>query len=311
MPYNLSPVDASAQPNVNKLAQERVYSGEVLSAFIATTLAEKFVTKKTLQHGLSMSFPIVNVGKDTDVKTHVAGEEIEINSTNAGERVITIGELEYDSRFIDNKQAKVLHWDITAPATKNLGQSLGQKMDKALFKLLKKAVKTVGVAGQSDGSWIYDADIDNQALTAEQRGNKHIQAIFKAIATMDENNVPANDRIYVTDPMRWYDISQGTNIRSKDYTTTNGGIDVFSTEYINLGNVKVFKSNNLDLSEDFTGYLFTKDAIGLVTFINIITESNYIPTRFGNLITARYSYGADVLNGGCVVGIRKSNTPLA
>jgi hypothetical protein len=309
--YGVSPVNELGQSNTEVLAQERVYSGEVLSAFYATNILEKFVTKKTLSHGLSMSFPITNVGKDEDVKTHIAGTEIDINSTNAGERIISLRDLEYDSRFIDNKQKKVLHWDITSPATKNLGQSLAQKMDKQLATLLKKAVKTEGVAGQPDGSWIYDADITDTALTAEERGNAHINAIFRANATMDTNNVPSDGRVYITDPMKWYDISQGTKVRSRDFTTKNGGIDVFSTEVIYIGNTMVLKSNNLDLSEDFIGYMFTKEAVGLVTFISIITESNYIPTRFGNLITARYCYGADVLNGGCVVGIRDANTVLS
>lgn len=308
--YSVSPVNELGQSNAQVLAQERVYAGEVLSAFIATNILEKFVTKKTLNHGISASFPVTNVGKDTDVKTHVAGTEIDINSTNAGEKIISLRELEYDSRFIDNKQKKVLHWDITAPATKNIGQSLAQKLDKQLASLLRTAVETEGVAGQADGSWIYDASITDVALTPEERGNAHIQAIFRANAEMDVNNVPAEGRIYITDPIKWYEISQGTKVRSRDFTTKNGGIDVFSTEVIWIGNTMVLKSNNLTLSDNFVGYLFTKDAIGLVSFISIITESNYIPTRFGNLLTGRYCYGADVLNGGCVVGIRDTNTVL-
>ena len=308
--YDVSPVNGSGVPNTTSLAQTRIFSGEVLSAFIATNIMEKFVHKKVLSSGLSMRFPVVSVGKHTDVKTHVAGEEIDINTGEAGERIITIRELEYDSRFIDNKQAKVLDFDITSPFTKALGQSLAQKLDRVLTGLLRTAVTTVGVAGQGDGSWIYDSDITNASLTAEQRGNAHIAMIHKTNVKLDENNVSPEGRVYITTPAYWYDISQGTKVRSKDFTTKNGGIDVFSTEVIWIGNTMVVKSNNLALTDGFVGYAFTKEAIGLVTFISVITENTYLPTRFGNLITSRYNYGAGILNPSCVVGVRNVNTAL-
>lgn len=305
-----SPVNGLGQSNAEVLAQTRIYSGEVLSAFSANTVMTKFVMKKTLTSGLSMEFPITGVGKKEDVKTHTAGEDIEINTTNADTVVIPLNALEYDSAFIDNKQKKVLHWDITSPVTKKLGTSLAQKLDYTLAGFLPVACVTEGKAGQPDGSYIGNIVIGDMAKTAEERGNAIISQIHLANAKMDENNVPSDGRIFITTAMDWYDISQATKTRSKDYTTKNGGEDSFSFEVIYIGNTMCIKSNNLTLTNGFRGFLFHADAIGLVELISPITESNYLPLKFGNLLTARYCYGAGILNAGLVVGVRNSVTPI-
>ena len=306
-----SPVNELGQSNAEVLAQTKVYAGEVLSAFTANTVMSKFVMRKTLTSGLSMEFPITGVGKKEDVLTHTAGEDITINTTNADTVVIALTGLQYDSAFIDNKQKKVLHWDVTSPVTKKLGQSLAQKLDYTLAGYLRTACVTLGKAGQPDGSYLGNVIIGDNTKTAEQRGNAIIDAIHLANAKMDENNVPSTGRIYITSAMDWYDISQGTKTRSRDFTTKNGGEDSFNFEVIYIGNTMCIKSNNLTLSDSFRGYLFTAEAIGLVELISPITESNYLPLKFGNLLTARYCYGAGILNAGLVVGIRNSVTPLA
>lgn len=305
-----SPVNDLGQTNAEALAQTRVYSGEVLSAFSANTVMTKFVMKKTLTSGISMEFPITGVGKKEDVKTHTAGEDITINTTNADTVIIPLNALEYDSAFIDNKQKKILHWDITSPVTRKLGQSLAQKLDYTLAGLLRTACEMEGKAGQPDGSYIGDIIIGDTTKTPEQRGNTLIAQIHLANAKMDENNVPSAGRIFITTAMDWYDISQATKTRSRDFTTKNGGEDSFSFEVIWIGNTMCIKSNNLTLTDNFRGFLFHPDAIGLVELISPITESNYLPLKFGNLLTARYCYGAGVLNAGLVVGIRNSVTPL-
>lgn len=309
----LSPADEAGTPNLSALDIDRVYAGEVLSAFIGRTVMEKFVNVKTLTHGVSMRFPVIGIGKKEDVKTHVVGTEITIGTKSAGEVVIAIGSVEYDSVFIDNKENKVLDFDVTSPFTKNLGQSLAQKLDTVLAGHLYTACITAdnGVAGQPDGSYIENPAIAiATALTKEAQGNALIDSIFEANAKMDVNNVPQEGRIFITDPMMWWAISQATKTRNADYTSKNGGLDTFSMDVIWIGNTMVINSNNLTLSQDFVGYLFTADAIGLVKFITVITESKYFMERMGNVILAKYCYGSGILNAGLVVGVRQSITAL-
>lgn len=291
--------------NVDTLAQNRVYAGEVMSAFVLATTAERYVTAKTLVSGESMKFPIVGVGKKEDVLTHVIGTDITINTKQAGEVVIGIGDLEYDSVFIDNKQAKILDYDQTAPFTRNLGQSLADKLDFSLYGLLRLAVVADGVSGQPDGSYIENAGIAT-ALTQKAKGNLLVESIFSMNAIMDTNGVPKENRVFVTTPANWWAIGLSDNIRSKDFQTSNGGIDSFNGEHIMVGNTRVIQSTNLTLTNAFEGYLFTPDAIGLVKLISVITESSYQELKFGNVITARYCYGKGILNAGCVVGLRSS-----
>lgn len=309
----LSPTDKAGTPNLSALQIDRVLSGEVLSAFTAETMMEKFCNVKTLTHGISMRFPVIGVGKAEDVKTHVAGEEIEIGTKSAGERVITIGAVEYDSVFIDNKEKKVLDFEITSPFTKALGESLAQKLDRVLFGMLYTAVTdpviSKGTVGQPDGSIVVNTKIAS-ATSKQAKGDELIDSIFEMNAKMDVNNCPKQGRLFVTDPMNWWAISQATKTRNQDFQSKNGGIDVFSMDVIWIGNTMVMQSNNLKTDNAFEGYLFTADAIGLVKFISVITESEYIMIRMGNVILSKYCYGAGVLNPGLVVGLRSSTADI-
>ena len=304
-----TPVNDSNVPNAQNLAPNRVYSGEVLAAFQNKNLAERIFMTKTITNGTSARFPVLATGKKEDVLTHTAGKQISVNTSEAGEIIITLDSVLYDARMIDNAEAKILDFDITSPYTKAIGYGLSDKLDYKMFGLLRTAVEMTGVAGQPDGSWLGNPAIAS-GTTAEDRGNALVQSIFDANAKMDENNVPSNDRYFITTYQRWYEIAQATKTLHKDFQTMNGGVDSFPTDVLNIANTKVIASNNLTLTNDFAGYLFQKDAIGLVKLIGLITERTYMPDYFADLITARYKNGAGVLNAGLVVGVRTVTTPL-
>lgn len=305
-----SPTDTLGASNAEDLAPNRVYAGEVLASFQNKNLAEKLFMVKTISNGTSARFPVLATGKRDDVLTHTAGKQISVNASDGGEVIITLDSVLYDARMIDNAEAKILDFDITSPYTKAIGYSLSDKLDFKMFGLLRTAVEMEGVAGQPDGSWIYNTEIASGS-TPEARGNALVQSIFDANAKMDENNVPSNDRYFITTFAKWYEIAQATKTLNKDFQTMNGGIDAFPTDVLKIANTKVIASNNLTLTDNFAGYLFQKDAIGLVKLIGLITERTYMPNYFADLITARYKNGAGVLNAGLVVGVRTVSTPLA
>lgn len=305
-----SPVDTLGASNAEALAPNRVYAGEVLSAFTNKNLAEKIFMVKTIQSGTSSRFPVLATGNKADVLTHTAGKQISVNTSEGGEVIITLDDLLYDARMIDNAEAKILDFDITSPYTKAIGYALSDKLDTKLFGLLRTAVTMTGVADQPDGSYIGNTVISS-GTTPEARGNALVDSIFEANSIMDENNVPSSDRWFVTTAKRYYEIAQATKTLHKDFQSMNGGIDSFPVDILNIANTKVIWSNNLTLTGDFAGFLFHKDAIGLVKLIGLITERTYLPNYFADLITARYKNGAGVLNAGLVVGVRTVTTPLA
>lgn len=304
-----TPVNASDVSNANTLAPNRVYAGEVLSAFKKKTLAERIFMSKTLTNGTSARFPVVGTGSKDEVLTHTAGKQISVNTRKADERVIQLDSVLYDSVMIDNKEGRVLDFDITSPFTESLGYSLADKLDTKLFALLRDAVVMLGVAGQGNGSWVGNTVITSGA-TAEDRGNAFVDAVFEARVKMSENNCPEDNILCVTTPKYFYEIARATKVLNKDFQSSNGGIDRFSTDSISVGNTTVMWSNNLTLTDNFVGYVFHGDAVGVVKLISVITESTYMPDYFGTLITARYCNGAGVLNPALVVGIRSAITAL-
>ena len=309
----VSPVDNLSAPNASTLAPKRVFMGEVLTAFNNRTLAEKLVHVKTLTSGVSGRFPVLGTLKASDVKSHTPGAEIDLNTIEANERVITINGVEYTSILEDGYESKILDFNAMPQYTQALGYALADKLDVTLFALLytacTDATKSLGIAGQPDGSWVYNTDI-LAGTTARLRGEAHVTAILEASATMKKNNVPG-DKVYITSVDRFIEIAQDDRILNKFYNKSgeNGGIDSFG-DMLKIGDIKVMWSNNLTLLNDFEGYLFTSEAIGLVKFISVITEVTYQETRFATLATARYAYGADILNPGCVVGIRSNNDAI-
>lgn len=314
-----TPVNSSGVNNTITLSQKRVYMGEVLSAFTTTTMMKNFVHIKKIQSGSSGRFPLVNVGKASEIKEHSAGDTVTANTLESGERLIVLGKTLYDARFIDQADKKMLDYDITSPTTKALGVTLAQDLDQILIGLLKKAVKTTGIVGQKDGKWFHDTKISDASLTREQRGNAMIDQILEASNHMDENDVEDEGRIFITSPTDWMSIGQASKTRNKDYQVKNGGVDMYSFSVIWIANIMVIKSNNLikgltrttNGREGFRGFLFTNECIGLLQFIDVITEVNYEYSQFGTWFTSRYRYGADILNPTLCVGIRDVDTPLA
>lgn len=319
MATNTSPTNGSGVNNVIDLAQKRIYMGEVLSAFTTNTIMKNHVHVKTIQSGISGRFPVTNTGNADEIKQHTAGDVITANKLEVGERVITLDPLLYDAKFIDQADGKTLDFDITSPVTKSIGVTLAQKLDQDLIGMLKEAVKTTGIAGQKDGEWVFNTDITNGTLTREERGNAHIDALLDASLVMDENDVPADNRIYVTTPEHFLAMGQASKVRNKDFQVKNGGIDVYSYEVLWIANIMVIKSNNLTKglakrpngAEGFVGFLFTNECIGLLQFIDVITEVNYEYSQFGTWFTGRYKCGMGVLNPTLCVGVRNTDTALS
>ena len=285
-----------------------IYSGMVLTAFERKTLFLGLVTTKTIESGSSVSFPIIGQGSDADTNTHVPGTELTMSTIPVKERVINIDALEYYAMAVDKFEEKVLHFETRNELAKQAGEALAVKIDKAVASAVVTASQTSGTIGgaaiQADGTEVNN-DVINSGATPKAKGDALIEAIFAAVAAMEEKDV-TGEKVFVTSPLIYSYLAQSDAI-NKDVTSgDNGGLD--NGKVMDVAGIKIYKSNHLGVggtvdvggtNKYLKGVIFTPEAVGVVKLMDVTSEANYIPEQLATLLTSYYSYGMGVLKPGC------------
>lgn len=308
-----------------------IYSGMVLTAFERKTLFLNLVTTKTISAGSSMSFPIIGQASDSDVDTHVPGTALSMNTIPVKERIINIDALEYYAMAVDKFEEKVLHFETRNELAKQAGEALAVKIDKAVAKQIVIASQTSGTIGsdavQADGTEVV-YDVIDTGSTPKAKGDALIEAVFTAVAAMEEKDI-TGEKYLVVSPLVYSYLAQSDAI-NKDVTSgNNGGLDTGLV--MDVAGIKIYKSNYIpselvsvgasdittlayqdgdtgstaagQYSAPIRALLFTSECVGVVKLMDVTSESNYIPEQLATLLTSYYSYGMGVLKPGaaCVI----------
>lgn len=166
-----------------------IYYGQVLTAFDRKTIFLDLVTTKSINSGSSLSIPIIGQSSDADTKTHVPGTQLTMSTIPVKERIINIDALEYFALAVDKFEEKVLHYETRGELAKQAGEALAVKIDKAVANMLVTASQTSGTIGgaavQKDGTEVNN-DVIDAGATPEDKGNALIEAVFAAVAAMEE-----------------------------------------------------------------------------------------------------------------------------
>jgi len=298
---------AFTTPNIDPVLL-KVFSGEVLTAFQKKNIGLNYVKTRTIKNGKTAQFPVIGALNDeTDVKQHLAGNEVEVTTIPVNERTITLERPFYTALFVDDFDQKILHFDLRGEIARQMGETLSTKIDKAIFQKVTNAVLEDPLPGQPSGTIVQNADTDNE--NPEIAGDALVESIFEMGAQFDAKDVPESGRVFITTPDNYFKIVQSSKAVNRDFTSGNGGID--SGRVFNIAGVKIVMSNhipstiNVDLDGDGTaeehkvkGLYFTPDIIGVLKLYSIITEATWQEKNFGWLLTARYAMGMGTLNPG-------------
>lgn len=287
----------------------KVYSGEVLNAFDKKNIGLDFVKVRTIANGKSAQFVVTGNMSDTDVATHLPGEDVSTTNMPDNERVILIEDLQYVSSLVDNYEEKMAHFEIRGELAKRSGEALATKIDKQIFATVLAATQSVGVAAQPDGFEVNN-DVIVTGATAEEKGDALLAAIFAAKAHLESNDV-TGDPVFVTDPINYFNIVQSAKAVNRDFNGGDNG-SIAKGNVIQVAGISIVMSNHFgkDTAVDvggtdkkLQGLLFTSDAVGVVKLMDVSSESNYIPEKLGTLMTSTYALGMGVLNPGASVAI--------
>lgn len=286
-----------------------IYYGSVLTAFERKNVFLDLVTTKSIDSGSSVSIPVIGQGSDTATNTHVPGTDLTMSTIPVKERIINIDALEYFALAVDKFEEKVLHFETRGELAKQAGEALATKIDKAVANALRLAAETSGTIGgaavQADGT-----EVNNDAIgagaDAKAKGEAMIEAVFAAVAAMEEKDV-SGDKVLVVDPLHYSYLAQSSAV-NKDITSgDNGGINKGTV--MEVAGIRIYKSNHLGTGTAMTstkllkGLIFSAEAVAVAKLMDVTSEVNYIPEQLATLMTTYYSYGMGVLKpaGACAI----------
>lgn len=286
------------------------FAGEVLTTFQTDTVFLDKHLVRTIEQGRSAQFPATG---RFSAAYHTPGTFLTGTSTNHAERVITVDDLLVAQAFVAQIDELKNHYDVRAIYSGELGGALARAFDANIARVgLLAARAAATVTGGSGGSFINSANVATV-------GADMATALFQAAQTLDEKNVPENDRYAFLRPAQYYVLAQTTNVINRDW----GGAGAYSEgQVLKVAGVHVVKTNQLPSTNVNTGptayqgnftttqmLVMNKMAVGTVKLLDLSMESEYEIQRQGTLMVAKYAMGHGILRPECSVEVRTS-TPV-
>ena len=286
----------------------KVFGGEVLKYFLEATVMDDKHRVRSISSGKSAGFPVIGT---TTSGYHVPGTTLSGNQILTGERVISIDGLLVSHASIASIDEAMSHFDVRADYARKLGHALAKTYDQQCIRTVLLAARAATtVTGGNGGTVLTNAGYATTAATLAA-------GIFSAAQSLDEKNVPSEDRYAVLRPAQYYLLAQNTDVMNRDW----GGEGAYAAGKIfRIAGVNIVMSNLIpnsvvaavtgeanNYAGTFTttvGTVFQREAIGTVKLMDMATEIEYSARRQGTLMLAKIACGHGVLNPECAVELK-------
>jgi hypothetical protein len=233
------------------------------------------------------------------------GQDIKHNA-----KTISIEDLLYSDAFVDVLDDAMNHYEVKSSYAHQIGESLANAKDRNSFRAVftgAAASHLIDSTGDNDGTAIQSAGLSTTASVMKA-------AIYDAAETLDEKNIPTNERYAAMLPLAWYLLLEDGEFIHRDYA--GQGSKAAATMPF-AADLQVLKSNNIPtandtsntdvpsvLRDDFrecVALVWHKSAIGTVKLLDLSTEIAWDTRRQGTLLIGKYAIGQDFLRPeGCV-----------
>jgi hypothetical protein len=199
-----------------------------------------------------------------------------------------------------------------------MGQALAQTYDRNLLSMAVKAARDpsglgAGVADQ--GSAVSVALGSTTPTTATI-----VAGLYDAAATLDEKNVPMEDRFVIVSPSTYYALVQDDKLINRDFGQNGSYSD---GSILRVAGIQIVKSNNVSVdhtaatatfpdfnskyavdASDTTALIIQRQALGTVQLMDMATEMEYDIRRQGTLAVSKMAVGHGVLRPECIIELR-------
>ena len=288
---------------------EKVFAGEVITAFETNVILKPLTRQRTIASGKSASFPAMY---KASAAYHTPGTEILGSAISHNEIVISIDDLLIADAFIANIDEAMNHYDVRSPYSSELGLALALAYDKNVARNIVRAARGAALfSGDTGGSAVND----NANLTS---ATALAGSIWSAKQAMEERDVPVDSTpVYAgLKPAQWYLLAQeSTLVLNRD---VGGDGNYAQGKFSMIGGVDVVKSNAFPFGTDDSanaaipapyrismaltaGVVFTEAAAATVQLVGMGMESEYDIRRQGTLMVAKYAVGHGPLLNKCAV----------
>lgn len=314
----------------------KVFSGEVLTAFETMVKLKGTVRERSISGAKSAQFPATF---KTTANYHVPGAEILGKSIQHNEVIVTLDDLLISDVFVADIDELKNHYDVRAPYSTELGNSLALFYDRTVSQVILTAARdtTPLFTGDGAGSTTVENDVSNTAnfLTS---GSDLLDAVGIAKQKMDERDVPVETMPVraLFKPAQWYLMARSDKNINRDYSGPGSvARDVLQT----VSDVQVIKSNAPLFQTDVTqwvtvsntdgivgkagetrvpsdyptkyhadgtktvGLVWCEPAAAVLTLKGLQMESAWDIRRQGTLMLAKMAFGAGKLRSKCAVEI--------
>ena len=281
---------------------------ETLEAFNRTVVGLNNVRVQTISTGKAGQFIIGGKTSDSTVPaTYARGTQVDVTDAEFDERTIVLQRPVYEAKRVDQFEERVAHYDIRSVITNQMGESLGNKVDREVFDTLFLSANGTGIVSNPDAGQVAAITYTG---TAKQKGDLLAEAIFEAAAKLQENDVNEAP-VCVLNPVDYSNLVQSDRAVNADYTNSNGGID--SGMVMEVAGVRILRSNNLkgnnggSTTAKLLGLVFTPEAAGVLELIGMTTnQEKQIDFLDATLMTAYYANGMGILRPECAVALMEA-----
>lgn len=289
----------------------KVFAGEVLRAFrTQNKMADKHLVR-TIQSGKQASFPAWGIGSGS---YHTPGTMLVGSSVNHNERIVNIDGLLVADRSIASIDEAMNHYDVRSILAEDMAQFLSKRWDQNILrKVVQAARASATVTGLSGGSQIFGG------ATVATDADVLYDALLEAAQTLDEKDIPAEDRFVALRPAQYYLLLNADKVVNQDFTDgVNGGVNTGKVRQV--AGLTIVSSNNIPSTvindsgvttyngtyTDVVAPVWHKSAVGTVKLMDLAVESEYLIQNQGWLMVAKYAMGTDILRPEAAIEISKA-----
>lgn len=288
----------------------KVFGGEVLTEFGRTVVFTDKHFVRQIANGKSAQFPLIGAAS---ARYHTPGTWIDGTPIKHAEKVITIDDLLIADTFISNIDEAMNHYDVRAPYSQELGRILAKTYDQNVARVMILAARASNpLTGRPGGTRISHAAMDTNQDALRN-------ALFSAAQSLDEKDVPPEDRWAYFRPAQFYVMAQDTTLINREL---GGSGSIAAGTLPTAAGFPLVKTNNLPGANDTSntdiaakyradfsttkGLVAHRMAAGTVKLMDLAMEAEYEPRRQGTFTVAKYAVGHDWLRPECAVELYKS-----
>lgn len=299
----------------------KIYAGEVLTAFEASTVMANRHMTRSISSGKSAAFPATGL---IDAYYHTPGAKLLGQPVNQNEVLIHIDDLLVSDAYFANIDEAKNHYDMRSIVTTEQGRKLAQVMDKHVLQVGVLAARSANVVNGLPGGSIILPTESGMPASADFLGNgDHLAAaLFAAAQKFDEKDVPEEERYAFVKPAQYYKLVQAEKTINRDF----GGAGAYSDgKVFRVAGIEIVKTNNLPTTVAANGSLeagtanryagdfsatamlvMQKQAVGTVKLLDIGIDAGYDASRQAHFVISKYAVGHGILRPQAAIEVRAS-----